>query len=96
MQGIRSIICVPLWNNREVIGLVYIDNLVSRRTFTQSDLRLVALIANMAAVKIENVLLLEDQLEKKRIEEQLAVAAQIQRRLLPQTNPSAPAIRFTV
>lgn len=87
MQGIRSIICVPLWNNRDVIGLIYIDNLVARRTFSQSDLRLVALIANMAAVKIENSLLLEDQLEKKRMEEQLAVASQIQRRLLPQTNP---------
>lgn len=94
MQGIRSIICVPLWNNRDVIGLVYIDNLISRRTFTQSDLRLVALIANMAAVKIENSLLLEEQLEKKRIEEQLAVAAQIQRRLLPQTNPELPAYQI--
>jgi serine phosphatase RsbU (regulator of sigma subunit)/pSer/pThr/pTyr-binding forkhead associated (FHA) protein len=90
LQGIRSIICVPLWNNRDVIGLIYIDNLVSRKTFAQSDLRLVALIANMAAVKIENALLLEQQLEKKRIEEQLAVAAQIQRRLLPQLNPDLP------
>jgi sigma-B regulation protein RsbU (phosphoserine phosphatase) len=90
MQGIRSIICVPLWNEKNVIGLIYIDNLISRRTFTQSDLRLIALIANMAAVKIENALLLEEQLEKKRIEEQLAVAAQIQRRLLPQMNPENP------
>jgi sigma-B regulation protein RsbU (phosphoserine phosphatase) len=87
MQGIRSIICVPLWNEKNVIGLIYIDNLISRRTFTQSDLRLIALIANMAAVKIENSLLLEEQLEKKMMEEQLAVAAQIQRRLLPQINP---------
>ncbi|HSP07619.1 MAG TPA: SpoIIE family protein phosphatase, partial [Acidobacteriota bacterium] len=94
MQGIRSIICVPLWNNRAVTGLIYIDNLVSRRTFTQSDLRLVALIANMAAVKIENSLLLEEQLEKKAMEEQLAVAAQIQRRLLPQTNPEIPGYQI--
>ena len=90
MQGIRSIICVPLWNEKNVIGLIYIDNLISRRTFTQSDLRLIALIANMAAVKIENSLLLEEQLEKKMMEEQLAVAAQIQRRLLPQVNPQHP------
>lgn len=87
MQGIRSIICVPLWNNREVIGLIYIDNLIARRTFTQSDLRLVALIANMAAVKIENELLIQQKLEMKRLEEQLSVASQIQRRFLPQSNP---------
>lgn len=87
MQGIRSIICVPLWNEREVIGLIYIDNLIARRTFTQQDLRLIALIANMAAVKLENAMLLEEQIQKKRMEEQLVVAAQIQRRLLPQFNP---------
>jgi serine phosphatase RsbU (regulator of sigma subunit)/pSer/pThr/pTyr-binding forkhead associated (FHA) protein len=87
MQGIRSIICVPLWNNKDVIGIIYIDTLLSKRSFSQSDLRLVALIANMAAVKIENALLLEEQLEKRRMEEQLAVASQIQRRLLPQVNP---------
>jgi phosphoserine phosphatase RsbU/P len=90
MQGIRSIICVPLWNNKDVIGIIYIDTLLSKRSFSQSDLRLVALIANMAAVKIENALLLEEQLEKRRMEEQLAVASQIQRRLLPQVNPMLP------
>lgn len=90
MQGIRSIICVPLWNNKDVIGIIYIDTLLSKRSFSQSDLRLVALIANMAAVKIENALLLEEQLEKRRYEEQLAVASQIQRRLLPQVNPEIP------
>ena len=87
LQGIRSIICAPLWNERNVIGLIYIDNLISRRAFTQSDLRLVAHIANMAAAKIENALLLEEQLEKTQMEEQLVVAAQIQRRLLPQFSP---------
>lgn len=90
MQGIRSIICVPLWNNREVIGLIYIDNLIARRQFTQSDLRLIALIANMAAVKIENELLIQQKLDMKRLEEQLSVAAQIQRRFLPQASPSLP------
>jgi phosphoserine phosphatase RsbU/P len=90
LQGIRSIICAPLWNERNVIGLIYIDNLISRRAFTESDLQLVAHIANMAAAKIENALLLEEQLERRQMEEQLAVAAQIQRRLLPQFIPQIP------
>jgi sigma-B regulation protein RsbU (phosphoserine phosphatase) len=90
LQGIRSIICVPLWNERNVIGLIYMDNLVSRRAFTQSDLRLAAHIANMAAAKIENALLLEEQLKKTQMDEQLVLAAQIQRRLMPQFNPKIP------
>jgi len=87
LEGIRSILCVPLWNEREVIGLIYVDNLVSRRAFSQDDLRLLGLIANMAAVKVENARLQLEQIERARFAEQLQVAAQIQRRLLPQMDP---------
>ena len=87
LEGIRSIICVPLWNNRDVIGVLYLDHLMAGRVFSEVDLRLVGLIANMAAVKIENVYLLEEQIEKQRLEEQLSVGAKIQRRLLPSKSP---------
>lgn len=87
LQGIRSIICVPLWNNREVIGLLYLDRRVKGASFSENDLRVTGLIANLAAVKIENVRLLEEQLEKKRMEEELALGAKIQRNLLPRADP---------
>ncbi len=87
LEGVRSLICVPLWNYREVAGLIYLDHRISGRSFTPRDLRLIGLIANMAAVKIENVHLLEEQIEKRRMEEQLAVGAKIQRRLLPSESP---------
>ena len=86
-EGVRSLICVPLWNNREVTGLIYLDHRATGHAFSARDLRLVGLIANMAAVKIENVYLLEEQLEKRRMEEQLAVGSQIQRQLLPSHSP---------
>ena len=88
IQGIRGILCVPLWNNTAVIGLIYVDSLVTERAFSQSDLRLLGLIANMAAVKVENLRLLDAEMERKRLEEQLALAAQIQRKLLPETRPT--------
>lgn len=91
MQGIRSILCVPLVNNdREVIGLIYLDDRLASEVFSESALRLVGLIANMAAVKVENCYLLEGQIEKKRMEEQLAVGSQIQRGLLPSEEPAIP------
>ncbi|MEO1369493.1 MAG: FHA domain-containing protein, partial [Acidobacteriota bacterium] len=88
MQGIRSVLAAPLVaNDDEVIGLVYLDDRVSRAAFDENSLRLAGLIANLAAVKIDNCYLLEDQLEKRRMAEQLAVGAQIQRGLLPATDP---------
>ena len=90
MEGIRSIICVPLWNDREVIGALYLDHRMAHRQFSEQDLRLAGLLANMAAVKIQNVYLLEEQIEKQRLEEQLSVGSKIQRRLLPAGSPRIP------
>ena len=87
MEGIRSIICVPLWNDAMVTGLLYLDHRVAGSTFSEMDLRVSGLIANLAAVKIENVRLLEQQLEKERMAEQLQLAAKIQKGLLPSTPP---------
>ncbi len=90
LHGIRSTMCVPLWKEKRVIGLIYMANVLSERIFTQADLHLIALVANMAAVKIENAVLVDHEMEKNRIEEQLVVAAQVQRRLLPQAQPRIP------
>ena len=53
LQGIRSAMCVPLWNNKEVIGLIYVDTLNQGTSFRPEDLQLLTLLANIAAVKIE-------------------------------------------
>ena len=87
LQGIRSAMCVPLWNNRAVIGLIYVDTLNVARTFSPEDLKLLTLLANIAAVKIENAKLFEEQIEKDRMEKELKNAAAIQRKLLPVGNP---------
>ncbi len=51
---IHSAMCVPLWNNQDIIGLIYCDRVSLLEQFTEDDLRLLTLLANLAAVKIEN------------------------------------------
>ena len=94
LQGVRSILCLPLWNNHRVLGALYLDQRMRGRSFTESDLRLAGLVANMAAVKIENLFLLEERLENRRLEEQLRVGAEIQRRLLPDASPEVEGYDF--
>jgi sigma-B regulation protein RsbU (phosphoserine phosphatase) len=94
--GIRSAVCAPLLytsttgGQDSVIGLVYLDSLMRSRPFTEEDLRVVTALANLAAAKIENVRLLEDSLEKRRLEDDMRVAAEIQRGLLPSKAPVVP------
>lgn len=86
--GIRSAMCVPLWNNKNVTGLIYVDRLIQESVFTEDDLSLLSSLANVAAIKLENAKLVEQMIEKKRMEHELAIARDIQQNLLPRKAPT--------
>jgi sigma-B regulation protein RsbU (phosphoserine phosphatase) len=84
---IHSAMCVPLWNNQDIIGLIYCDRASLLGQFTEEDLKLLTLLANLAALKIENARLEEDRLEKVKIEQELKTAIDIQKNFLPRNDP---------
>jgi len=87
-SGIHSVMCVPLWNNKEIIGIIYADRISFLQAFTEEDLRLLTLLSNLAAVKIENAILIEQAIEKEKMERELELAARIQKDFLPKADPS--------
>jgi serine phosphatase RsbU (regulator of sigma subunit)/pSer/pThr/pTyr-binding forkhead associated (FHA) protein len=87
---VRSMIAVPLQTEDRVIGLIYLDSAHSVKDFTRQDLSLLTVMANMAAVRIENARLAEiEQAERLRARE-LEYAATIQRSMLPSRFPPFP------
>jgi serine phosphatase RsbU (regulator of sigma subunit) len=85
--NIHSAMCVPLWNNREIIGIIYSDRISLLAQFTDEDLKMMTLISNLAAVKIENARLIEKAIEKEKMERELDLAAKIQSDFLPKKSP---------
>lgn len=85
--GIRSAMCVPLWHDEKVTGLIYVDSLRRENNFSQDDLTLLTSLANVAAIKLENARLLEEMIEKQRMERELELAGDIQKGLLPSCAP---------
>jgi serine phosphatase RsbU (regulator of sigma subunit) len=83
MQAVRSAMAVPLFDNKIVLGVLYVDSQDPGITFSDEQLELLTLIANMAAVKITNARLIDADRDRARIEQELERAADIQRRLLP-------------
>jgi len=69
-QAIRSFMCVPLWNQNDVIGVLYVDTPLSQR-FTAADLDLFTAMSNYAAVAIEQARLGARLLEETRRRERL-------------------------
>jgi adenylate cyclase len=73
IHGIRSAMCVPLWNKNHVIGAVQVDSPIHIGRFTEEDLDLITALANFAAVAIERAQLSE------RIEEERKIRARMER-----------------
>jgi sigma-B regulation protein RsbU (phosphoserine phosphatase) len=87
MEQIRSALIAPLFDNNEVIGVLYADTRELVSPYNKDHLRQLALLANILAVKITNARLLEMEQEKQRMEQEIATAARIQRALLMQELP---------
>src|SRR5258706_6815536 len=89
-QQVQSVMAVPLQTNDRVIGLVNVDSRSFARPFTPDDLDLLTVIANVAAIRIENERLNVVEAQKQLISRDLEQAAEIQRRLLPRQAPIVP------
>jgi len=102
LSGIRSILAVPLVISqrevptaRQILGMIYVDNPMSAGAFTEEDQQLLATVASIAAIKIENALLLEQRWESERIKHQLAQARDLQAHLLPIVPPEVEGYDLT-
>ncbi len=73
IHGIRSAMCVPLWNRNRVIGAVQVDSGIHIGRVTEEDLDLLTALANFSAVAIERA-----QLSEK-IEEERKIRARMER-----------------
>ncbi len=88
LSGIRSIMAVPLAVEGRISGMIYVDSPFGINRFTERDLQVLGVIASVAAIRIENMRLLEVQQERKRLADELAVASEIQLRLQPASPPA--------
>ncbi len=90
LQGITSCMAAPVTIGDKVLGLIYLEARMGRKSFNEDDLRLLAALANAAAIKIENVRLQEAEAARVRIEREMTLAWDVQRRLLPESAPDLP------
>lgn len=51
--NIQSAMCVPLWEQDEVFGAIYLDASIDREPFTDQDLDLLTAIGNQVAIRIK-------------------------------------------
>jgi len=93
-QQVRMMLAVPLQTNETVIGLIYVDCPTLLRKFDLADLNLLTVMANVAAIRIENQRLAEIEQAERILAKDLEQAAIIQRQLLPAKAPAVPGMEL--
>jgi serine phosphatase RsbU (regulator of sigma subunit) len=107
-SALRAAVCAPLLTSGRLIGLLNIYCEDGQRDFTPDQADLTMIYANQVAIAVRNASLIDeleekiDQLEaaqvelviKERMEQELALARQVQQSVLPRTFPDIPGYRF--
>lgn len=97
VPGAAHLLLEPIESETGRRGLLIVADKESRTgvgPFGRSDQRTLELLANQAAIALENARLHSEALEKERLEREMELAAEIQRRLLPKTIPVVPGFEL--
>ncbi len=73
----RSLMCIPIIQQREQTGLVYLENRLAAGVFTENRVRLVRVLAAQAAIAINNALMFRTM--ERKVDERTAELAEASR-----------------
>jgi serine phosphatase RsbU (regulator of sigma subunit) len=88
--GVRSLVAAPLLDAEGALGMIVLCSRASVRQFDEEDMELLASLASVAALRIRNVALAGEAEKRRRLEDEIALARQIQEAVLPECLPELP------
>ncbi len=81
---IDSIICSPIQTSKTCYGALIVINKADGSDYTDDDKEMLEMLLSFVAVAIENSILMQERLARQKIEQEMAIAKQIQETILPQ------------
>ena len=86
-QEIRSVLCVPIRFRAKLLGIIMVTNKKTLEPFSKGALRLISIIAAQSGQLIRNSQLQQETREKKRMEQELEMAGNMQKGFLQFKKP---------
>lgn len=90
-QEIQKVIYIPLIYNDKLLGYIFIG-FDRTQQYEIEDINTLKSIGEYAVIAIQNSRLLQKSIEKERLEKELEVAREIQKKLLPEKSPKIPEL----
>lgn len=88
----RVAMLLPMVSHGELVGFLGFGMKVEREDYAPEELRILSSLAPQVALASDNMRLIEENLEKRRMEEELQVARKVQERFLPKELPVTPGL----
>ena len=78
---------VPMQMQGKTKGLIFLSKRINNLDYSESDIEFIYSVGSLAIISLENKRLFKEELEKQKMEEELELAKDIQRNLLPGSFP---------
>jgi sigma-B regulation protein RsbU (phosphoserine phosphatase) len=86
---------IPTVNEGKTDNLIILGKKLTQKPYSESDLEFLESIVNLSVLSIENSMLFDEYLDKKKIESELKIAREIQIALLPKEIPAVKDYEIT-
>ena len=93
LKGANTAMLVPIASKDRLLGIIQLGRRLSDLPFSREDKQLLSAVASQMALSIENSQLVRRMAEEERLRHELEVAAEVQRRLFPET-PALEALEL--
>ncbi|WP_309400890.1 SpoIIE family protein phosphatase [Cerasicoccus maritimus] len=87
---VRSLVVAPILFRNEVLGVLAVANPADGLAFNETDFSLIESLAEQAGLAIHNSDLMQVQMEKQKLDFDIAMASSIQGMILPSVYPDIP------
>jgi phosphoserine phosphatase RsbU/P len=88
LHGYGIHVLVPLRHQNVTKGILAVGERIKGLEYKQADLEFLSSLGNLAIISLENARLFQDAIEKQKMEDELLIAKEIQKGLLPETLPA--------
>ncbi len=94
LQEIGIHLLIPLQLQNKPKGVIALGEKMRGGEYTPADAEFLFSLGNLAIISLENARLFKEAIEKQRLEDELLIAKEIQKGLLPDTLPSIPGFEI--
>ncbi|MBK7257587.1 MAG: SpoIIE family protein phosphatase [Ignavibacteriae bacterium] len=94
LLALRLKVAVPMELQGQTRGVLLLGEKLNREPFTPADFEFLSALSSLAIIALENARLFQQAIEKQKMEDELAIAREIQKGLLPSILPALPGFEL--